>query len=138
MKNRKSILSLVIIIIFVVLITSIFSKNIFLHSYQRIDLDFNVVEDQNRVGFNPDKDALHFGTLPRNTMGFRDFEVHNLDCNKCLVSIKSNISWLGISENNFLLKKDEKKTVKVYLTIPNDAKFGEYNSFLQVYLWKTI
>ena len=138
MKNRRSISLLIIIIIFVALITLIFSKNLFLHSYKKIYLDFTVVEDQNRLGFNPDKDALHFGTLPIGTTGFRDFEIQNLDCNKCLVSIKSNISWLKISENNFLLKKNGKKTVNVYLTIPNDAKFGEYNSFVQVYLWKTI
>ena len=107
----------------------------FLDSYKVVNLDFQVGE---HLGFDPDPDALHFGTLPRGYVGFRDFEVQNLECKKCVVSIKSNLSWLKVQDNNFLLKKNEKKSVKVYLTVPENAEFGKYKNIVHIYLWKTI
>ena len=71
-------------------------------------------------------------------MGYRNFDIQNLDCKKCKIVIKSDSEWIDISKNNFILNQNEKETVYVYLNVPNDAKIGMYNNTLKIYLWKTI
>ncbi|MBI2671239.1 hypothetical protein HYX18_04665 [Candidatus Woesearchaeota archaeon] len=135
MKFKKFLVLIAILAIFLFLSILFFVNSFLLHSYKRIYFDFIV---GNHLGFNPDKDFLHFGTLPRGAVGFRDFEVHNVDCTKCLVSIKSKLKWFRLDNNNFILKKNEKKTIVVFLNIPKDASLGDYSGFIEVYLWKTI
>jgi hypothetical protein len=133
-------LTQLIIILFITIFVSIFLSfylvnKTLLFSYKEIPIDFKVEE---HLGFNPDKDALHFGTLIPGYSGFRNFDIQNLECKKCRVVLKTDSNWINIDKNNFVLSQNEKETIYVYLNVPADAKIGQYNNTLKIYLWKTI
>lgn len=135
MKKIYLFIFVLIVVIVTVLLGFVIFKEFLLYSYNKIDLDF-VVGDH--LGFDPDPDALHFGTIPKGFYGFRDIQIQNLGCEKCIVYLRSNIKWLKIDNNNFILKEGETKSVRIFLNVPNDAELGKYYGYVYLYIWKTI
>jgi hypothetical protein len=134
--NLTRLIVILLITVFVSICLSFYLVNkTLLFSYKEVAIDFKVEE---HLGFNSDKDALHFGTLIPGYTGFRNLDIQNIDCKKCRVVLKTDSKWINIDKNNFILNQNEKETVYVYLNVPTDAKIGQYNNTLKIYLWKTI
>jgi|SRR3989338_5711968 len=105
---------------------------------QTIPIEFTV---GNHIGINADNDALHFGTMPPGSNGFRSIVVQNSHCILCSVEIRVNpelASWIFLSEEQFALKKGEYKEVVVYVYVPEEASYGKYEGMLSIYFKKSI
>lgn len=135
MRLSKFIIILLAILLLSITFNIVLINFFSLNSFKSIPIDFKVGDHS---GFNADKDALHFGTLLPGTNGFRDFQIQNLDCNKCKITMKTDIDWIVLEDNNFILNKGETRTLKIYLYVPSNASIGNYNGSLNIYLWKTI
>ena len=136
MKKNKM-LTIVLITTLLVMIT-ILSLYIGLsRDYQELNFDFKI---GNNLGFNLDSDAIHFGTMFQGDEAKRNIVIKNDNCVKCLVNlkIKGNSEWISVSDNNFVLKKDETKEIEVKLNPPNDAELKEYFGTLKIYFWRII
>lgn len=135
MRIKNLFLILAITILVSTAVSILLIQKTSLHSYKRLKIDFTIGD---HLGFNTDQDSLHFGTLQQGNRGFREFDVRNMDCSKCKVSLTSNLEWISLSDNNFILNKNQGKTITAYLTVPLDAKEGQYGGYLDIYLWRIL
>ncbi len=128
-KNLKNLLILLVIAILLVFFL------IYIYRIPSESLDaYLTVGDH--LGFNINASALYFGTIPPQGIGGKTIFIENNKCNVCVVKIKAEgdfKDWIEVSENKFLLRKDETKEVNVSVIVPKNAKFGSYNSTLTIY-----
>jgi len=109
-----------------------------LEDYKELDVYVTVGD---HLGFNIDTSDLFFGTIQPGASGKRSITLELDNCDKCKVNLKSSGSikdWISISENNFIIKKGEKKSLDIFLNIPNNAQYGNYTGRLMIYFWKDI
>ena len=135
MRIKNLFFLFVIVILVSIAVSVLLIQKTSLYSYKRLKIDFTIGD---HLGFNTDQDALHFGTLQQGNRGFREFDIKNMDCNKCKVSLISNLDWISLSDNDFILNKNQGKTITAYLTIPSAAKDGKYEGYLDIYLWRVL
>ena len=114
----------------------IFSVILFYNYYiyvntQEVGMDVTIGD---KIGFNADKDALHFATLMPGQTGKKGINItNNFDTSiKVQIYVFGNISSLAsISENNFLLGPNETKIIDISLRIPSNTKKGDYEGTLK-------
>ena len=90
------------------------------------------------VGFNVDTDAIYFGVINKSGSGSRIIDIKNTDV-PYMVNIESYgelAKWVYVSENNFLIRPYENKSLKVTVLVPPDAAYGNYAGLLKVILRK--
>lgn len=136
MEKSISLTKAVFILILAGLITSI-ATLYFLSYFQPFtitDIDMFVTVG-NTSGFNIDNTSLFFGTVIRGGSGTRNITVTNNADNTCniMIEVIGQLSdWSGISENTFMLKKNERKSIKIDVTAPENAAFGDYTGILRI------
>ncbi len=93
------------------------------------NIDFSI-KVGDTIGLNVDTDKLYFGTVPRGGTADRGILVKNEEHSlvKTNIKVQSDIKdWLYVNNNNFFLKKDEKKDINFKVKVPLDAEYGEYD-----------
>ena len=111
------------------------------------EMDVNV-SLPNQVGFNLDKDKMHFGEVPiSGSSGFRTITLENEydDTMKVIMNAEGEIEdWLVYEADNqtyngkliTFLEPGEKKDVKITLDVPWDATVGKLYEGELMILWK--
>jgi len=132
-------LSKVIILMFIAFLVSATITSLFYVFYVITDIiEFDMdVEIGNKVGFNLDPDAIHFGTIFRGNKGMRYLTINHSKNRPIKIIIKATKGmgeWLDYSDNYFLLEKNNKKMIILTLNVPKDASFGKYYGKLRVYI----
>jgi len=128
----KILLAIIITASFIALISSL-TFLLVVQDSKRIEMQLKV---DNYLGFNVDTDKLYFGVIPQGNTGTRRVVIENKNYEKSVVRIKLNgdlKDWIIVSENNFALKRGEAKEVKVEVTVPSDAKKGEYTGGMTIF-----
>jgi len=103
----------------------------------RYDMDL-YVEGAKRVGFNVDTDAVHFGIVPPGASGERIVVVET-DV-EARVRVKSSgelAKWVSVSDNDFVLGRDELKEISITTSVPEDAEIGKYEGEITISLYRT-
>ncbi|MEM4325850.1 MAG: hypothetical protein QXU40_00930 [Candidatus Pacearchaeota archaeon] len=126
------------IFVFVLIIFILVLSLIYLTEFSRIEqiriIDAEV-QVSNFLGFNIDTEELIFGVMMPGNTGKR---VVILNSSKpVFVKIKSKgdiAKWISFSDNNFIL--DGYKEINFYISIPDDAKYGNYTGKVIVYFLK--
>lgn len=93
------------------------------------------------LGFNVDTDKLYFGTLVRGGSAERSLDIANFDCKKCFVVVSKEgeiAKWITLSDNKFIMRNGEGKSIIVDLNVPNNADEGVYTGNIKIVFWKTI
>ncbi len=104
-----------------------------------ISFDFRVVEPS-QVGFNLDKDKMHFGSVGRGSSAKRMVDIFNnhtfvQEGEFLILSNQSLGSWFKINPNStFILNPGVQQTFEIYLVVPNNATFDWYEGAIQVNL----
>ncbi len=127
-----------IFIILLVLLTLFIYIFIFL--YYMKDLEILHIQEMpiyvtvfDYVGINLDNSSLNFGTIMPGNNVVRQFTIINPFKTDVLVSIDfKGLSWIQINENYFILKQGELKNITITLSVPKDAKFGNYRGSMRV------
>lgn len=134
-KSRK-------LFVIAILIILIFLLGIFLYSTL---IDFLSIMDEqdiyakiivgNRTGFDVNGTALIFGMVVPGSSSNKDiFIKNNYDREVNIeVYVDGEISdFLKISENDFILSKNEEKVVGFLANVPSDAKYGTYEGVVKI------
>ena len=132
MKKRKNNLLINILLIFVglIIISSIYSFLIL--EVVSFDMHLNV---ENRAGFNVTDVSIEFGTVYPGGGGFKEIFIQNKEYKKTRVVIKAYgdlKDWVSVSDNNFILKQNEYKKLKVEVNVPYDAEYKQYYGKLKI------
>jgi len=133
----KFFLVLVMVLAFLVASPFFLYEKIMLCDYLELDSYLTIGTN---LGFNVDTDALYFGTVPPGLSASRSVYINESNCGKVKVIIKVEgefKDWVTISDNGFILLREEGKSVDFQVNVPNDAVFGDYNSKVKFYFWKT-
>jgi len=127
-----------IIILLIIVLSSVFIiYNTVSYDTKKLDMHLMV---GNYTGFNVDTDAIYFGTIMPFGIGTRIINVANSN-QTSIVDIKAYgelKGWIYVSENNFILKPNEEKTVKVMVYVPENAKYKDYEGALKIRFKKQI
>jgi len=103
----------------------------------KYDMDLHV-KGAKRVGFNVDTDAVHFGIVPPGASGERSVVVET-DV-EARIKIKSSgelAEWVSVSDNDFVLGRDELKKISITASVPTNAKTGKYEGEITISLYRT-
>lgn len=133
-KNNllKSMFFIVIGLIFINLIYSLLILEVV-----RFDMHLNV---ENRVGFNitvglNGTNIVEFGTIPPGGEGYKEIFIENKDYKKTKVVIKAYgglKDWVIVSENKFIMKKNDIRKIKVEVYVPYNARYKQYYGRLKI------
>jgi len=88
------------------------------------------LEVGNKILFNVDGDAIHFGgTTPGGSAKRTVHLAHEFRFPlEVIINLDGPLSeWVSVSDNRFILKEGEFKTVSVTAKVPEDAAFGKYH-----------
>lgn len=99
-----------------------------------------IVSEGKEIGLNPENDAFYFGAGPEGSTSIRNFEITNNFDEKIKVRIQAQgdfEDWIIISDNNFVLEKNESRKLEIKTIIPNNALVGEYNATITFVLLRT-
>ncbi|UCD03488.1 MAG: hypothetical protein JSW73_03050 [Candidatus Woesearchaeota archaeon] len=129
----------VLVIVFLIMILLyIFLPDIY-YSFSIVEtrtygLDFIIPEDNN-IGFNPENDSFHMGTVPIDSSSSRKFYLSHNYYHPVKVDIKGigNITpYIVLSDNNFILEPNVSKKVVIKLIpkIAPDPQPGNYSGEL--------
>jgi|GEM_PF-1967991 len=146
LKKKKSKFGMkhliMLMIIFVILSIYLTTNAYYVYKRNRIyatrtvPINLTVTEPMHvGIGIRKERDMIFFGAIPPNGKGMTKFDVSSYYEKNLLVNIKvigELESWINISENNFILKPNETKTVTLWAYIPENATLGQRNSTLSV------
>ncbi|MFH1506101.1 MAG: hypothetical protein ABIE94_03905 [archaeon] len=135
MKRTHAILLIILVVVVTAILTFMFyprqAAGSDIIDTKEVAMDLTVGSD---VGFNADRDAVHFGTLDNGGLGQRSINLTN-NMNIPLVIelyISGNISdFISFSKNNIEVNPGEFKTVKVFASIPKNGIYGNYAGILR-------
>ena len=125
------------VILAIIVLASIFAT-ILIYPYfypadvKEIDIYLKV---SNYTGFNVNTSAVFFGTIIPSGMASRDIIVTNEDAEAHKVNIKIQgelNNWITISENGFSLESEQNRTIKLTLSVPYNAEYGNYTSKVKI------
>lgn len=133
--KKKTITTLVIwfFVISIIFLTASLTLSTLVQEFKNLDIQLTVA---NHLGFNTDMDKLYLGTVPRGNTASRPVLIENKEYEKSVVRLKvfgELKNWVTVSENNFILKKGESKTVKVEVNVPENAELKDYKSRLVIF-----
>lgn len=139
LKKNKKILMLTCISILTISVTVLFLNNFFTPD-QTIDYKMSLIVGKT-PGINADTDMIAFGRLPPTGSALRKIDLGNKGSSKKVeIKASGNLSdWTTVSENNFVLEKNENKTIKIIAKVPSEAEHGNYFGTFRVnFFEKTI
>ena len=126
MNKKKAITILAIIALLSITVTSLSYSFFVVREVKVLPYDFTI---KDYIGFNVDKDALHFGTILKNGQSSRNLIITNNYQTRILVYF--NIEGRGseffiVEENGFILMPSEEKKLSLTVKIPENAVFDTY------------
>ncbi len=128
---------LLIVILIVLVITSIFySRSKILH-YQEYNLLLKVTNDTSGFGIGIIPGMIYFGKMSAGNSGMQQVVLmHNYQEPVLVQMVVSGSlkNWVVVSDNNFVLERNVKKTVNVTATVPEGASLGNHTGKLKIYL----
>lgn len=135
---NKNYLMKIILIILIILLVSVTATYMFyslylVQNYREMPTDIIVKQS---VGINLNKDAFHFGGMYPGGMAQRDLHIINNEKDYVVqIKITGNISqFVTISDNNFLVRKGETKTVTLTAVFPKGLPIGnKYEGMIKFY-----
>jgi hypothetical protein len=140
--NGRKRLRLVLILV-AVLLLGIFGTIMIYYNYYI--LDYKVVDTYVKVispgvgGFNTDKDALRFGSVPVGSSGERYFIFHtNEDAVVKIVPSGDMVRFFSLSDYNFFLAKDDTKQIVADINIPEGTALGNYSGEINIYFFRPL
>ena len=79
---------------------------------------------------------LEFGTVFPGGSAFKKFSLNNSDVRR-EVHFKADFPyrWINYSENDFFLEKYEIKNITVFMNVPKNAAYKDYNGTLYIYFY---
>ena len=136
-KTYVSYFILVFLIMLVIFLIINLVNNFYILEKKEIFASFIVSE---HIGFDLNDSALTFGLVQPGLSSSREISIENKYEVPVLVIIKckGDISeFLIVSENDFILKPNEKREVSFSVFPPKDIEFKEYNGKVEIILKKT-
>lgn len=132
MKTIKFFLLLVIAVITTSFLTYLFYNFFVIEDIIALDMKLKVGAN---IGLNADTDCINFGKLMPGTSGERAIFMTNKASYPLRVAILKSgyiADWVDISENNFVLKKKERKKIVFEAFAPENFDFGNYTGKVQI------
>lgn len=132
--------NLFLIVIIISLTVSFFTFYIYQKSrivqINKFPMDVRVAENQ-IIGFNVDPDGFHFGSVPRGSGGQRELRIHQVEEDVIVYMYKKGeiAPWVSYP-NSFTVRKGESKNITLSVSIPREAKPGNYSGEITVILKK--
>ena len=129
----KLFLTLILILIILVVFLFFFKNKTLLCDYVELD-SYLVIGDS--LGFNVDTDAIYFGTTIPGSSVSREVYLNNTLCEKAkvVIDVEGDLkNWISISDNRFILLKEEGKSVEFTVSPPEDVEKGNYSSKIMFY-----
>jgi hypothetical protein len=128
-----------ILIFFSLFIISIFGTLSFYYGFylikiDKINMDVTVGE---KIGFNADTDALHFGTLYSGAESTRSLFIKNSNKFPIIVTIKNMgefSNWIELENNNIFLNKNQNTSILYRIKTPHNTNHGEYKGTSIIYI----
>lgn len=138
-KTKKLVFILLVLVIIPVVATFL-TQYFLIEKVQTFDAFVTVAD---RIGFNLNatEDKLYFGAAPPTASLTRTLILDNTDPRPSKVIIKSYgqiKDWIIASENNFILRGNENKTVKIIIIVPENAEFGDYTGKIKLVFKKVL
>ena len=115
-----------------------------LSTYRNISTIDMKIQVRDYVGFNLDNEYLEFGTAMPGGSSERHIEIENTYDYALFVEIdvskKEELyflsessreikkEWVSLTDNNFIIKPGEKRSVKFTVKIPKDTEYGNYTT----------
>ena len=127
MKRINLILLLIITLLLSITIASLIYSFIIIKETKVIHYDFTIGD---YIGFNVDNDALHFGTMLKNSQSKKSISITNNYKNSLLVDFRitgDRRELINFKENNLILKSGEEKKFFITVKVPENLEFGTYN-----------
>ena len=133
MNKTKLILLIILLVIFSSIATAVIYFNNEVYQIRSLPM---MVEVKNKIGIGLyGGEQLNFGIVPRGGASALTFNITSSKDVNILVLKKGNIAgFITLSENNFLLRKNELKRIETSLRIPMNAEFGNYSGRLIIIL----
>lgn len=145
MKKTSLIVSVVILALFFLTVTTLFYSFYIIKDVQIFPADVHISEDL--IGFNLDKDKIHFGVVPKNKASSNRFvTINNTWDHGIGVIIKGQGDLKGmiyseIEENNetvvtnyIYLKPYESKEITLFIMPSKDEEVGFYQGTIKIIL----
>ena len=130
-KKKKTIILVSAALVSILL--SVFVLNYFFKPDQTTDYRMRLLVGD-KPGMDADSDLITFGRLPPKGAAVRNINLKNNGGQKeAEVMATGNISgWITVSENEFVLERGERKTLKVITRVPSNAEYGKYTGTFRV------
>jgi hypothetical protein len=96
-----------------------------------------VIDEKSSIGIGIIPGMMYFGKMSEGDSGMQKIVLSHNYQNPVLVQIVASGSlknWVAVSDNNFVLKGNVKKTVNITATVPEGASLGNHTGKLKVYL----
>ena len=132
MKKRTFLLLCVIAAAISIVLTmfAFFYYNVY--DTEVVAFDFEV-PDTPIASFNLDKDAIHFGSIPRGSSSLKSITIEN-ERDSFVILKPLGADYLNISKNYFIMPANKPTKIELSVDIPLDAKIGKYNGNLLIIL----
>ena len=123
------------------IVTFFVYNNLSVIELKEINVDANFT-NSNNVGFNLDKDMMHFGKVPLGGSGERTFQISNtknFPVSAKIYATGSIRDYMFITEDNIRLFPGESEEVKVIVYAPLDAEKKGYSGKIVIEIrWSLI
>lgn len=103
--------------------------------YEMEILEMHVIVGDFTKSAHSEAGYVNFGFIEPGETEIRIMVLENNESysEKILIKASGDLEkWISVSKNNFLLERDETKTVLVTLNVPKNAKYGSYNGTLVI------
>ena len=134
-KDLRSYKFLIISLCAVFLIISLFLLVYNLYYLKEVKFLDMYLEVTEKMGMNTDTDALYFGKNYPGSTSIREINITNNYDYPVFVSIKTEgelARFVMVSENNFILDKAEKKTIRYYAQTEQETPYGNYTGLAKI------
>jgi hypothetical protein len=126
LANQKLRLVILLILIFILGMSLTLSAYFMYMVEDTKTIPYEFIVDE-YVGLKADNDAFYFGAVQPTGNSKREFYVSSeQEVNVFISATGDGAEWISVSENAFLLAADEPKQLFLYVGIPADAEFKEY------------
>lgn len=138
MKIGRFLFSLVIAVVLSAFLAYFFYNYFIIENIINLDMTARVGD---HFGLNADADAIRFGMVMPGTSGERSVLVNNNAIYPLrVVILKSGdiADWVKLSENNFILKKNESRQIVFEVNAPENSSFGNYTGKVKIIFKKVL
>ncbi len=137
-KLSKLVLLLILVVLISVMLTRVVFYSFLVEEIREVNVSVTVVAPTKQVGINLDTDALKFSTMPPGRMATKYLNISSEFPAKVIIKTEGEIgNWIE-TNRSFIIMPNQTVTIDVKLTVPQNAKLGDYKGkivalFLKIY-----